>query len=331
MSDMSSDPRPYVIALEEHYSDPVVSPRAPVGPVANLVDRLENLAEGRLAAMDAAGIDFQVLSHVPSRIQQVEPGEAVGLATGANDRLHAIVDRNPERFAAFAALPTPDPHAAARELDRTVTQLGFKGAMIHGRSQERFHDDKRFWPIFERAQALDVPIYLHPGPPHPAMIDAYYHDYLADFPWLNSAAWGYTIDTSNQVLRLILSGLFESFPKLSIILGHMGEGLPFLVDRIDEALNRPGNKPVHFKETFCRNFYITTSGHFSTPALLCAVLEMGIDRILFSIDYPFVENEPGMRWMETVPLSAEDKNKMFNGNARRLLKFKWPPPRRTPA
>ena len=311
----------YVIALEEHYSDPVVTSRASMGPMGHLTERLEDLGEGRLAGMDAAGIDFQVLSHVPSRIQQIDAEEANDLARAANDRLHAVVDRNPERFAAFAALPTPDPAAAARELDRTVTQLGFKGAMIHGRSQERFHDDRRFWPIFERAQALDVPIYLHPGPPHPAMIAAYYGDYLADYPFLNSAAWGYTIDTANQVLRMILSGLFEEFPNLKIILGHMGEGLPFLVDRIDEALKRPGNKRVNFKDTFCQNFYLTTSGHFSTPALLCTILEIGIDHILFSIDYPFVENEPGMSWMETVPLSPEDRAKMFNGNARRLLKL----------
>jgi len=193
--------------------------------------------------------------------------------------------------------------------------------MIHGRSQETWHDDQRFWPIYERAQALDVPIYLHPGPPHPAMVQAYYGDYLKDFPYLNSAAWGYTIDTANQVVRMILSGVFVAYPELKIVLGHMGEGLPFLIDRIDEALKRPGNKPVDFKATFCRNFYLTTSGHFSTPALLCTLLEVGIDRILFSVDWPFVENEPGMRWMETVPLSAEDKEKVFNGNARRLLKI----------
>ena len=122
-------------------------------------------------------------------------------------------------------------------------------------------------------------------------------------------------------MRLILSGLFETYPRLQIILGHMGEGLPFLVDRIDEALSRPGNKPVAFKETFCRNFYITTSGHFSTPALLCAMLELGIDHLLFSVDYPFVENLPGMQWMATVPLSADDKEKLFNANAKRLLKL----------
>lgn len=321
-------PKPFVIAIEEHYSDPDVMSRGNGqggagrrGPGGDILSRLNDLGEGRLKEMDSAGIDLQVISHAPSPLQQLEPAEARELAVATNDRLHDAVDRNPERFGAFAALPTPDPAAAADELERTVTRLGFKGAMIHGRSHEEFHDLPKFWPIYERAQYLDVPIYIHPGPPHPAMVQAYYADYLPQFPSLNSAAWGFTIDTANQVVRLLLSGLFDAYPRLKLIVGHMGEGIPFLVDRIDEAINRPGNHSVRFKETFCNNFYITTSGHFSTPALLCAVLEMGIDHILFSVDYPYVENAPGMRWMETVPLSAEDKEKMFNANARRLLRI----------
>ncbi len=315
----------YVIALEEHYADPAVLARADGDSVGRrlpgLLSRLTDLGEVRLGEMDAAGIDFQVLSHAPSPIQQISAGESRQLALEANDRLHDAVDRNPERFAAFAALPTPDPQAAADELERTVTRLGFKGAMIHGRSHEEFHDLQKFWPIFERAQYLDVPIYIHPGPPHPAVVKAYWADYLADYPMLNCAAWGFTVDTANQVVRMVLSGLFEAYPNLKIIIGHMGEGLPFLVDRIDESLNRPGGKSIAFKDIFTRNFWITTSGHFSTPALMCALLELGIDRILFSVDWPYVENLPGMQWMETLPLSAEDREKMLNGNARRLLKL----------
>jgi 2,3-dihydroxybenzoate decarboxylase len=317
--------KPYVIALEEHYADPAVLARANGargGRFATLIERLTDLGDIRLGEMDSAGIDFQVLSHAPSVVQQLDGGEARQLATAANDRLHDAVDRNPERFAAFAALPTTDPQAAADELERTVTRLGFKGAMIHGRSRgEEFHDLKKFWPIFERAQYLDVPIYIHPGPPHPAVAAAYYNDYVEDFPFLNSAAWGFTIDTANQVIRMILSGLFDAYPGLKIIVGHLGEGIPYLVDRIDESLNRPGGKSIAFKQIFTEHFWVTTSGHFSTPALMCALLELGIDRILFSVDWPYVENQPGMDWMQTVPLSAEDKHKMFNANARKLLKL----------
>jgi predicted TIM-barrel fold metal-dependent hydrolase len=317
---MSSSEKPYVIALEEHYADQAVLARDGSGSrMASLVEKLVDLGELRLREMDGAGIDLQVISHAPSAIQQLDPSESRQLASATNDRLHDAVDRNPERFAAFAALPTLDPKAAADELERTVTRLGFKGAMIHGRSRDEFHDLKKFWPIYERAQTLDVPIYIHPGPPHPAMVQAYYADYLDRFPGLNSAAWGFTIDTATQVVRLILSGLFDEYPRLKIIVGHLGEGLPFLVDRVDESLNRA--RPIAFKETFLEHFWITTSGHFSTPALLCSLLEMGIDHILFSVDYPYVESLPGMKWMETVPLSTEDKEKMFNGNAKRLLKI----------
>jgi predicted TIM-barrel fold metal-dependent hydrolase len=327
--------RPFVIALEEHYSDPDVASRAAPtgghdtsggrgGSRTALIPRLNDLSALRLKEMDSAGIDFQVISHVPSPIQQINAEDAVGLAVAANNRLNAAVREHQDRFAGFAMLPTPDPQAAADELERAVTRLGFKGAMIHGRSQGNYHDDKRYWPIFARAQALDVPIYLHPGPPHPDMVQAFYGDYLDEFPGLNSAAWGFTIDTANQALRLILSGLFDEYPRLKVILGHLGEGLPFLLDRIDEALKRPGNRGesgFSFRDTFCEHFYVTTSGFFSTPALLCTILEMGIDRVLFSVDWPFVENEPGVKWMENVPLSNEDKEKMYNGNAKKLLKL----------
>jgi 2,3-dihydroxybenzoate decarboxylase len=317
--------KPFVIALEEHYADPAVMAHAggsgPQGRLAGLQHKLNDLGDLRLQEMDAAGIDFQVISHAPSPLQQLEPAEARALATQANDRLHDAVHRNPDRFAAFAGLPTRDPRAAADELERTVTRLGFKGAMIHGRSRDEFHDLQKFWPIYERAQYLDVPIYIHPGPPHCAVQQAYYADYLTDYPGLASAAWGFTIDTANQVVRMILSGLFAAYPNLKIIIGHMGEGIPFLVDRIDESLNRPGGKPIAFKRIFTEHFWITTSGHFSTPALMCALLELGIDRILFSVDWPYVDNLPGMHWMETLPVSTADKEKMFNANARTLLKL----------
>jgi predicted TIM-barrel fold metal-dependent hydrolase len=290
------------------------------GMYGQLMPRLNDLGELRLKEMDEAGIDVQVISHGPSPIHQVDAPSAIKLARATNDKLHQAVLAHPTRFAGFAALPMSDPGAAADELERCVAKLGFKGAMIHGRTQGRFHDDRRFWPVFERAQALDVPIYVHPGPPHEAMAEAYYNDYLKDFPSLANAAWGYTIDTASQMLRMMLSGLFEAYPRLKIIVGHLGEAMPFLVDRVDEAINR-GPKKVPFKHIFCTNFWITTSGHFSTPALTCTLMEVGIDRVLFSVDYPFVENPPGTKWIREVPLSREDKEKICNGNARRLLRM----------
>ncbi len=176
--------------------------------------------------------------------QRLDPETAVGLARNVNDRLAQAISPHPDRFAGFAALPTPDPKAAADELERAVTQLRFKGATVHGLTNGVFLDDKRFWPIFERAQALDAPLYVHPAVPHRAVAEAYYQDYLTDFPALRTAAWGFTVETATHAIRLVLSGVFDVYPDVKIILGHMGEGLPFLLWRINHALSRPGNRPM---------------------------------------------------------------------------------------
>ncbi len=257
----------------------------------------------------------------PPPAQKLPAEIAVAVTRGVNDRLAAAIATHPTRFAAFAALPTAVPEAAADELERTVTEHGFKGAMIHGLAEGQFVDGKRFWPIFARAEKLDVPIYLHPAVPHPQVMDAYYQDYAQDFPTVIRAAWGYTVETATQAIRLVLSGVFEAHPNLKIILGHLGETLPFLVWRVDHALARPGQKSISFRDIFCNNFYITTSGNFSDPALLCCVMEMGVDRILFAVDYPFVSNPPGTRWMENVPLADADKAKILSGNAQKLLRL----------
>jgi len=314
-----------IIALEEHYWDPEVSThfkeRGPEMRIPALQERLFDLGALRIKEMDEAGIDLQVLSHGAPATQRLDPETAVPLARRANDRLHEAVSKHPGRFEGFAVLPTADPKAAADELERAVTRLGFKGAMIHGLTNNLFIDDKRFWPIFERAQALDVPLYLHPAVPHKAVIDVYYRDYLEQFPGLMTAAWGFGVETATQGIRLVLSGVFEKYPGLKIILGHLGEGLPFYLWRIDMALARQGNRKTPFRDTFREHFWITTSGNFSTPSLLCCVMEMGADRILFSVDYPFVPNPPGVKWMEHVPLGPEDRAKILHGNAQRLLKL----------
>ena len=318
---MSSEAKPRVIAIEEHYWDAELSARMGRAPPTDLQKRISDLGALRLKEMDEAGIDMQVLSHGAPATQNLDAETAIPLARVVNDRLHQVIQANPRRFAAFAVLPTADPKAAADEFARAVTKLGFKGAMVHGLTNGQFLDEKQFWPIFECAQALDVPVYLHPGPPHPAVVESYYKDYVKKYPSLLTAAWGYTIETATAGLRMVLSGVFDAYPRLKIILGHLGEGLPFLLWRIDAALSRPGNEQLSFRQKFSEHFYITTSGFFSDAALLCSVMEMGVDRILFAVDWPYVENSPATQWMERVPLCAEDREKILGGNTRRLLRL----------
>lgn len=318
---MAGKEKPFVIALEEHYWDAEVAKTfdSPEGRNPELRRRLDDLGALRLKEMDEAGIDVQVISHGAPATQRMDAASAVPLARRANDRLHEACRAHPGRFAGFACLPTADPKAAADELERTVTKLGFKGAMVHGLTNGVWFDDKRFWPILERAQALDVPIYIHPALPHPAVVEAYYKDYLKDYPQLLTAAWGFTVETATQGIRMVLSGAFDAHPRLKIVLGHLGESLPFSAWRIAMALSRGADRPSAFRDTFCEHFWITTSGNFSTPALMCCIMEMGVDRILFSVDWPFVPNMPGAKWMADLPLSLDDRAKILSGNAKRLL------------
>jgi 2,3-dihydroxybenzoate decarboxylase len=314
-----------IIAIEEHYWDPELTKQFTGGeaPRGIPIDKkLYDFADVRIKEMDAAGIDIQVLSHGAPSAQKLPADIAATLTAQVNDRLAKICETNPKRFAAFAALPTADPKAAADELERTVTKLGFKGAMIHGTSNGEFIDAQKYWPIYERAEKLDVPIYLHPSNPHPKVTEIYYQDYAKDFPLVVRPAWGYTVETATQAIRLVLSGVFDKHPNLKVMLGHFGETLPFLVWRIDASLKRPGQKPMSFRDIFCKNFYVTTSGFFSNPALLCCVMEMGVDHILFAVDWPFIDdNKPAVDWMEGVPLCDEDKVKILSGNAKRLLRM----------
>ncbi len=321
---MLSKPNCRVITLEEHYWDEeLISHFAGLdaGAPPRQREQLLDLGEARIREMDEAGIDLQVISHTAPSTQKLDGQLAIDLSRRVNDRLAAAIAKYPSRLAAFAALPTSDTEAGAKELERTVKELGFRGAMIHGLPNGEFPDAKRLWPIYARAQALDVPIYLHPAIPHPAVIERYYDEYKSDYPMILRAAWGYTLEEATAAVRLILSGVFEAYPRLKIILGHLGEGLPFLLWRINHALARPGNKPNTFAETFCKNFYVTTSGFFSDPALLCTMHAMGADRILFSIDYPFEPNMHAPKWLEHAAICDEDKVKIASGNAQRLLRL----------
>ncbi len=317
---MPDSATPKVIALEEHYWDPEVVEAWGPAKGKQPAEQLLEVGDKRIADMDAAGIDMQVLSLGAPAMQAFDAGTAVPLATAANDRLKGIVDAHPDRFAGFATLPTAAPEAAADELERAVKDLGFCGAMLHGLSHEqKWLDLPEFRPIYARAEALDVPIYFHPALPHPAVVGAYLEDYIQDYPEFIHAGWGFTIETATQGVRLVLSGVFDEHPGLKVILGHMGEGLPFLLWRINHAFSRGANKTTPFREIFRRQFYVTTSGNFSDPALLCTLMEMGADRILFSVDYPYVQNHEGTDWMKAVSLSDEDLAKICGGNAERLL------------
>ena len=226
--------RDFVVALEEHYWDRELSSqfkeRGPEMRIPALQERLFDLGELRLREMDEAGIDLQVLSHGAPAVQRLDAESAVRISRSVNDRLHQTVQKHAARFAAFAVLPTADPKAAADELERCVTQLGFKGAMIHSHQQGEFLDARKYWVMWERAERLDVPIYLHPALPHPGVVKAYFDGYEE----LARAPWGFAVDTSCHFLRLVFSGLFDAYPKLKIILGHLGEMLPFAMHRLND-------------------------------------------------------------------------------------------------
>jgi 2,3-dihydroxybenzoate decarboxylase len=307
------------IAIEEHFWTPELRALRrghDVLPDPELGRRLTDLGDLRISEMDEAGIDLQVISHVEPATQNFEPGEAVRLAGSANDLLHQAIKAHPDRFAGFAALPTPDPAAAARELERAVTELGFKGAMVHGLTRGAFLDEKQFWPIFETAQRLAVPIYLHPATPHPGVIDAYY----AGYPSMVRVGHGFTSEMSAAAIRLVLSEVFDVFPQLQIILGHLGEAIPFLLPRVDRYVSRQ-MKGRTFRDSLRRNFHFTSGGKFSHTALQCTIEEIGIERLMFAVDWPFHANRDGCAFIETAPIGDDAKAMIFGGNARRLLRI----------
>ena len=316
--------RDRVIAIEEHYWDAELAATyegaesTQQGPIGR---RLFDFDDQRIADMDAAGIDMAVIGHGSPSAQRLSGPDAVPLVRRVNDRLAAIVARQPSRYAAFAALPTCDPDAAADELSRCV-ELGFRGAMLHGMANGEFLDLKKFWPIYARAEQLGVPIYFHPSMPHPDVVRAYYADYMDSHPLFARPAWGFGVETGTLGVRLLLSGVFERHPDLKVILGHLGEGLPFHIWRIDSALARPGGTAKPLREIFNRNFWITTSGFFATPALMCCLMEMGAERILFAVDWPFVaDSTPGADWARALPISASDRRRILAGNATDLLRL----------
>jgi uncharacterized protein len=317
-----------LIALEEHFWTPeiaqaVAGERNPdAGAGSPLADDLADLGERRLAAMDAAGIDLQVISHTTPGVQNLaDTDEAIALARDANDRLAEAVRRHPDRFAGFATLPAQAPDAAAGELERSVGELGFKGAMINGHSRGRFLDEPAFDVLLERFERLGVPLYLHPTEPVPAVRDAYYAGLAPPAGWfLGAAAWGWHAETGLHVLRMVLGGVFDRHPRLQLVIGHMGEMLPFMLARIDSQLPpRATGLDRLPSEYILANVHITTSGLFTLPPLLTALMVFGAGRVMFSVDWPYASNEPGRELLATAPLSPADLERIAHGNAERLL------------
>jgi predicted TIM-barrel fold metal-dependent hydrolase len=317
-----------IIALEEHFIMPREETNLPPGAHRgndrekllgfDVVAELLDLGDSRLAAMDAAGIDVQVLSHNQPGVQALDAGSAVPVAREVNDLLFEAVKAHPDRFLGLAALPTADPTAAVKELERAIGKLGFKGAMINGHTQGTFLDDKKFWGLFECAQALGVPIYLHPSKPHPAVMQAYFEGYEE----LAFAAWGFGIDTGAHFLRLVFAGVFDAFPKLTFILGHLGEGLPFMLHRINDqtqlAAKRRGLRRLPL-EYLTQNLVVTCSGNFSAAAFLCTVMALGIDNVLFSVDWPYESNSAAVDFLRHQALGPHDMAKVAHLNAERVL------------
>lgn len=315
------------IALEEHFMAPGfidyfnktainISPDL----FGKALTALQDFGERRLAAMDLIGIEKSVLSLAGPGVQaETETATAIAKARECNDFLAARIAEQPSRYAGFAHLAMQDPKAAADELQRSVEQLGLVGAMINGQTNGAYLDDDRFSVFWERAADLSVPIYIHPynPPDFPYM----YHNH----PELFGPVWSWTVETGNHALRLVFSGLFDRFPKAKLLLGHMGETLPYQLWRFDsrwEISNR-GERRLQLKPSdyFKRNVWVTSAGVCSDEPLRCAIDALGVDRVLFSVDYPFEKAEEAGRWIEAAPLSDEERRKVCHDNAKALLRL----------
>jgi 5-carboxyvanillate decarboxylase len=291
------------------------------GTVAHKVhSRLVDVGAGRIAEMDAAGIDMAILSITSPGVQVFESVTATRLASDANDVLAAAVAAHPTRFAAFAAIAPQCPEDAAKELER-AKKLGMKGYLINSHTMGEYLDDRKYWPIFEAAQALDLPLYLHPREPAPSMVTPFL-DYGLYF-----AGWGFAVETATHALRLIMSGVFDCYPKLKIVLGHLGEGLPFWLQRIDNRyslqvkLGAIKKLPRLPSEYFLDHFFITTSGMMSGPALRLCIEIVGEDKIMFAADYPYESVEDGVKFLDEVEITEVQRRKIYSENATRIFKL----------
>src|SRR5262245_51526019 len=320
------------VTIEDHFAiEETLGDSQPFGAHVwqDLGHRLVDFQDTRLRFMDETGVELMIASLNAPAIQGIpDVKRAVELARRANDVLAEEVAKRPDRFVGVAALAMQDPDAAIAELERSIKQLGFKGALVNGYSQvagsdKPLHLDlpqyRPFWRALER---LDLPFSLHPRPPMPGVAPLY-----DGHPWLYGPTWSFAAETSLHAMRLIGSGLFDACPRLKIVLGHLGEGLPFFIWRVDNRNNwmKAAHKYAARKSVadyFRSNFYITTSGHFSTPALLDCIAEIGADRVMYSVDYPFEDFSDAAEWFDYVEISEADRRAIGRTNAMRLFKLR---------
>ena len=322
------------VALEEAFLHPRVwdlFPAALQQKYQPVRARLSDVGPERIRQMDAAGIDVQVLSHVQPGVQVLaddQAGLAVAVSREVNDWLAEVVAAQPSRFAGFAMLPTQSPAHAADELERAVHQLGFKGALINGHTNGRYLDDPTYDVLLGRAESLGVPIYIHPTDPPPAVTDTYYAPYDSALV----PTWGWPVETGTHLLRMICAGAFDRHPKLKIIVGHMGELIPFCFTRLNVGLTMAGwlggateseATPMHNNVGYYlrENVFITSSGVFDVPVFDCARAMLGLDNLMFSVDYPFQDNFAAMEFLQRCDLSPQDKERFAHGNADELLRL----------
>ncbi|GIQ78877.1 amidohydrolase family protein [Bradyrhizobium sp. RD5-C2] len=314
------------IALEEHFTAPgfeeyskVFTKHMDSAAQSKLSSQLRDFEDLRLGEMDRAGIDKVVLSQTGPGVQgETNVNVAIRRAAEGNDYLAQQIQRHPARYAGFASLPMHSPKAAASELTRAVEVLGFKGALVNGHTGGIYYDDPAYDAFWERMQHLDVPLYLHPTDPSP--VPKAYDGH----PELTGAVWGWGVETATHALRLLFGGIFDRFPRLKIILGHMGEGLPMLLWRFDSrfAVYPHGVRLAHKpSEYFGGNIFITTSGVCSSAALACALAEMGNDAVMFSVDYPYESTAIAADFIERAPISEDVRVQVCSRNAERILKL----------
>jgi len=325
-----------IVTLEEHLSFPEMANKIPKDALGGfgqsermqqLMPKLADITGERLKSMDDNGITMQVLSVDSSGANLLGQEAGPDFAREYNDMIAQKIEGFEDRFTAFAHLPMTAPLAAADELERTVKEHNFRGAMIRGLTEDQFLDHPKFAPIFERAEKLGVPIYLHPGLPPKSVADIYYSG-LPNHSGMSEAlacyGWGWHSETALHVLRLLFAGIFDQYPKLNLIIGHMGEMLPMMMARSERAF-KPGNGGANQRtltDTFHQQVHITTSGFFTQPPLKIALDTFGIDNIMFSVDYPFSTNEMGIEFLNAIDLPEEQVAQIAHGNADKLLNLK---------